>query len=459
MPKRKSLLLFFLLFSLLLAGCSPEATLPTALATLPQPTAVNTPLPGEPTWTPSPQPVNPTPTVNVAEPNPVQITELAHVQVQRELVVAIKFQNILPDALLRDVNYEILALDATGNRIAQESGVIPFLIPEQTMGLVRSFQLIAGVQAETVEVRFSAGTQDRNLKLQSPFEVINPAFFVDLNGAVMTGWLQNRDRQTYTEVEVNAIGYNAKGEIVGGGSILTEFVPAKDRIGVSIPVTVSEAPVLVEIYPWISTYSASLESGSWWKNIKVQDWDFIITGQGYVTGGAILTNITDQVLTGTYYIITVADAQDRVCAVSRGFIPMLLPGETLNFSPGILYPPTTAQAAKVDLIIVPGEFGEYPLAYNPLSITQSTLLLEEQEVPIVRTTVLNNLNASLSGTLVTVVLKNERGRIVGGGQALTGQILAGSTLQVDVPVGFIGNPENLTIAASVTLPTGVVIGE
>jgi len=30
---------------------------------------------------------------------------------------------------------------------------------------------------------------------------------------------------------------------------------------------------------------------------------------------------------------------------------------------------------------------------------------------------------------------------------------------VDVPVGFIGNPENLTIAASVTLPTGVVIGE
>ena len=459
MPKRKSLLLFFLLFSLLLVSCSPEATLPTALATLPKPTAVNTPLPGEPTWTPSPRPINPTPTVNVAEPNPVQITELAHVQVQRELVVAIKFQNILPDALLRDVNYEILALDATGNRIAQESGVIPFLIPEQTMGLVRSFQLIAGVQAETVEVRFSAGTQDRNLKLQSPFEVINPAFFVDLKGAMMTSWLQNRDKQTYTEVEVNAIGYNAKGEIVGGGSILTEFVPEKDRIGVSIPVTVSEAPVLVEIYPWISTYSASLESGSWWKNVKVQDWDFIITDQGYVAGGAILTNITDQVLTGTYYIITVADAQDRVCAVSRGFIPMLLPGETLNFSPGVLYPPTTAQAAKVDLIIVPGEFGEYPLAYNPLSITQSTLLLEEQEVPIVRMTVLNNLNASLSGTLVTVVLKNELGRIVGGGQALTGQILAGSTLQVDVPVGFIGNPENLTIAASVTLPTGVVIGE
>jgi hypothetical protein len=397
--------------------------------------------------------------VNVAEPNPVQITELAHVQVQRDLVVAIKFQNVLPDALLRDVNYEILALDAAGNRIAQEAGVIPFLIPQQTMGLARTFQLLAGMQTETVAVRFSAGTQDRDLKLQSPFEVINPAFFVDLNGAVMTGWLQNRDKQTYTEVEVNAIGYNAKGEIVGGGSLLTEFVPEEDRIGVSIPVTVSEAPVLVEIYPWISTYSTSLEGGSWWKNIKVEDWDFIITDEGYVAGGAILTNITDQVLTGTYYIITIADAQDRVCAVSRGFIPMLLPGETLNFSPGVLYPPTTANAAKVDLIIVPGEFGEYPLVYNPLSITQSALLLEEQEAPIVRTTVLNNLNASLSGTLVSIVLKNEDGRIIGGGQTLTGPVRAGSTLQVDVPVEFLGSPENLTIAASVTLPTGVVIGE
>ena len=119
MPKRNCSLLIFLLFNLLLAGCSPEATFPTALATLPQPTAVNTPLPGEPTWTPSPQPINPTPTVNVAEPNPVQITELAHVQGQRELVVAIKFQNILPDALLRDVNYAGVALDDVVNRIPQ----------------------------------------------------------------------------------------------------------------------------------------------------------------------------------------------------------------------------------------------------------------------------------------------------------------------------------------------------
>jgi len=194
------------------------------------------------------------------------------------------------------------------------------------------------------------------------------------------------------------------------------------------------------------------------ENVKVEAWDFITTDQNQVAGGAIITNITDQVLTGTYYIITVSDAQDRVCLVSRGFIHMLLPGETLNFSPGILYPPTTSTPTHVDLIIVPGEFGEYPLAYNPLSITRSELLLE-QEPPVARITVLNNLNASLSSVLVTLVLKDEDGKIVGGGQALSGLILTGSTLQVDVPVAYLGSPETLTISASVTLPTGVVIGQ
>jgi len=458
MFKHKHLLLSLLLLSFFLAGCSPKASLPTTSATLTQPTLPSTPLPGEPTWTPTALPINPTPTVNVAEPNPVQISELTHVQVEQQLVVVVKFQNILSSVLLRDVNYEILALDASGNRLAQEAGVIPILIPEQTMGLVRSFPLLAGEQAETVEVHFTAGSQDREQDYRSPFEVENPAFFVDLNGAVMTGWLRNLDKQTYTEVEVNAIGYNAKGEIVGGGNINAEFVPQEERIGVSIPVTVSEAPVRVELYPWISAYSASLEGGSWWKNIKVKNWDFIIDAEGKVAGGAVLTNITDQVLTGTYYIITVSDADDLVCLVTRGFIHMLLPGETLNFSPGILLPPTTSDPSHVDLIIVPGEFGEYPLAYNPLSITKSELLTEEEE-PAVRVTVLNNLNANLSSAQVMVILRDERGRIVGGGQVLTSTVLAGSSLQVDVPVAYLGSPETLTISASVTLPPGVIIGQ
>lgn len=79
-----------------------------------------------------------------------------------------------------------LALDDVGNHAALGSRRDPFLIPQQTMGLVRSFQLQAGVQAGLNRVRFSADTQDRDLKFQSPFDVINPAFFVDLNGAVMT---------------------------------------------------------------------------------------------------------------------------------------------------------------------------------------------------------------------------------------------------------------------------------
>ncbi len=59
-------------------------------------------------------------------------------QLESRLVVAAKFQNTLQDAVLRDVRYEVLVLDANGSRLAQEFGAIPWLLPRQTSALVRA---------------------------------------------------------------------------------------------------------------------------------------------------------------------------------------------------------------------------------------------------------------------------------------------------------------------------------
>ena len=158
-------------------------------------------------------------------------------------------------------------------------------------------------QQVSQELRFTGGAPDAKLKLQQPFTIADPAFIVDEASAQLTGWLSNADEVTYTEVSINAIAYNAKGEIVGGGSGYMEFVPSKDTIGVSVPATVTEAPTRVEIYPSLSAYSASLPGGKWWNNIKVEDWSFVTTSSGQLAGGAVLTNITDRVLTGTFYIL------------------------------------------------------------------------------------------------------------------------------------------------------------
>ena len=109
---------------LILALCAASAPKITPAAPTPS-LAPNTPQPGEPTWTPSPVPFSPTATINFETPNPVQISELQQVQLNHQLVVAAKFQNRLENAALRDVQYELLVLDANGSRLAQEFGAIP----------------------------------------------------------------------------------------------------------------------------------------------------------------------------------------------------------------------------------------------------------------------------------------------------------------------------------------------
>ena len=458
----RGILLVSLVLSFLATACAPlksifraSSTAETNLTSNPLPA---TPLPGEPTWTPSPIPFNPTATINFETPNPVQISELQHVQLDNRLVVAAKFRNTLENAVLRDVQYEVLVLDANGSRLAREFGGIPWLLPRQTSALVREFDLLVGAEAASVELRFTGGAADPKLKLRQPFAVTIPAFIVDQETAQLTGWLHNADDLTYTEVSINAVAYNAKGEIVGGGNGYMEFVPPKDTVGVSVPAIVTEAPTRVEIYPMLSAYSASLPGGKWWNNIKVEDWNFVTTSGSQLAGGAVLTNITNRVLTGTYYIITVSDAEGRVCLVAKDFINMILPGETLNFSPGVLLLPKTAAASKVDLLIVPGEFGEYALAYNPLSTSQPVLDVEGEN-SLVRVNVLNNLNAGISTVLVTVLIENQQGKIVGGGQLLTDRVPPNGSLRVAVPVVFLGDPETLTVHTSATLPVSAIIGQ
>ncbi len=96
-------------------------------------------------------PFNPTATINFEAPNPVQISDLQHVQLENHLVAAAKFQNTLEDAALRDVQYEVLVLDANGSRLAQEPGLTS-ASPRQTSALVREFDLLAGAQAASVEL-------------------------------------------------------------------------------------------------------------------------------------------------------------------------------------------------------------------------------------------------------------------------------------------------------------------
>lgn len=459
MKRKNTLILIGLAILLGLSACGgfapsdPTATPVPPTATLIQPTVIL--VDGTPQVVV--EPLNPTPTPDLVNPNPVRITELEYVQNGYQLQIVAKLFNSLTDAILRDVQVEVLALDSSGNRLAQEIRTVRYLFPRETTGLVQDFELLPGLQTATVEVRVKEGIKDRQLRYSQPLVVKNTSWVEAAEGIRLTGWINNSDPYTYSNVELNAIAYNASGLIIGGGRGMIDFVPQEDRTGISIlaDIKADQEIALVEIYPWITAQSASLEGGTWWENIEVKQWNFIADDYQHVSGGAQLRNLTDRLLTETYYLLTVTDAADKVCLAEQGYIDLIWPEQDLVFSPGVLDLPVDCVAQQVDMIIVPGEFGQFQLGYDPLE-AGTPVISETGDSASVN--VINNLNADVSNAVVYVVITDATGKIVGGGSIQSGSIRANSSITVQVPVTFLGKLEDLKLKASASLPLDVTLG-
>ena len=425
---------------------------------------------GDPTATPQPffpataevtkdslVPINPTPTPDLTNPNPVRITELEYLQEDSQVLIMAKLYNTLDDAILRDIQLEVLALDASGNRLAQQHTSFRYLFPNETTSLVQEFELNSGLEITGVEVRVVDGLIDRTLKYKQPLTVKNISAFRVGNDYTVTGWLNNADPYTYTQVLLNAVAYNTTGQIVGGGQTIFDFVPEKDQVGFSIPVNSRRGETVdhVDVSPWITSYSASLEGGNWWNSISNDDWNFAIDQYNQITGGAVLKNATDQILTETLTILTVSDESDQVCFANNAYFDVIWPTETVIYSINPTRLPDSCQGKKVDLVVVPGEFGQSVSDFNPLLASQAAFTDKDT----VKVSVINNLNASVSHARIYVILRNNAGQIVGGGFQTTELIRSGSSTSIDVSVAYLGNQEELSVDAFATLPADVEFGQ
>ena len=425
---------------------------------------------GDPTATPEPffpataevtqdplLPINPTPTPDLVNPNPVRITELEYLQEDTQVLVMAKLFNTLEDAILRDVQLEVLALDATGSRLAQQRTSFRYLFPNETTSLVQEFEINSGLVITGVEVRVVDGLIDRTLKYQQPLTIQNTSAFRVGNNYNVTGWISNTDAYTYTQVLLNAVAYNDAGQIVGGGQSLFDFIPEEDQVGFSVLVNSRQGEVVdhVDVSPWITSYSASLEGGNWWNAVSSEDWNFAVDQYNQITGGAVLKNETERVLSETFIILTVSDENNSVCFASNSYYDVIWPNETVVYAVTPTGLPDACLGKKVDLVVVPGEFGISPVDFNPLLASQAAFTDQDT----VSVSVVNNLNTSISHARVYVILRDSAGRIVGGGYQTTQLIRSGSSTSVTVPVAYLGDQESLTISVFATLPADVEFGQ
>ncbi|MEA4812825.1 MAG: hypothetical protein VB108_09680 [Anaerolineaceae bacterium] len=403
------------------------------------------------------QPANPTASPNFEIANPVQVSELQFFQHGYEVQVLAKLQNTLHDALLRDISYQIMLLDSEGNRLAEQNGAVKYLFARETTGIVSKIDLMPGMVAASLQMQITGGKQERGLRYKQPFALQESRAITMPNGQTATARLENADPATYAQVSLNAIAYNQQGEIICGGNKPQEFVPSKSKIGVSVPlINCPEIPSIVDFYAFLTPYSSSLPDGNWQKNIKLINWGFIVDEHNRVSGGAELQNLTDRTLTHNYFMLTVYNSAGQVCLAENVSLDALWPHEEAAFSPGILDLPLNCEAKTVDLKVLPGEFGQNPLAYNPL-VVSNVALVKEETGTVAKLRVVNNLNADISSASTVVILKNASGKIVGGGLQMTGNIPANGMLETSIALAYAGSLDDITLSASASIPDGVII--
>jgi len=380
----------------------------------------------------------------------VLLDDHTFIQDETTLVTVFLLQNTAPQSTLEDVKYTVYAYNASGAQVGNDTGYIQFFFPNQIIGVVNEIWLDEGVSVDSVSVDCIIGDTNVYNDFDYPFVVENSKYYSGDSGNYITGVIKNNADQIYTDLRVNAVAYNANDLVIGGGYTYVDFIPNKDQVGVSVRATLLEEPTRVELYPIFSAFSMPIDDGKWRNNIELTNFGFIQDGTE-VGGGFLIKNVSNQILVNSQYYITIYDADGYVCAAESGYIDLLWPGETLGYSPGSIFIPEQSKPSKVDVIILPGEFGEHELTANPLTV-ENVKFVEHDDWPSVTATLVNSLDQSITNPEVYVLLYNADGEIVGGGISYPDDLAAKGSMEIEIFVIWIaeGAPAKIEVYPTIT---------
>ncbi len=438
--KSKLIIAFIVAFPLIITSACNGSLDPTTTQTKPdlnhtQETAAEEPISTEP---------------SASDQGLVLLENHTFIQDETTLVTVFLLQNTSPQSTLEDVEYTVYAHDASGAQVGNDIGYIQFIFPDQIIGVVNEIRLDEGISVDSVSVDWVIGDTNVYDDFDYPFVVENSKYYSGDSGDYITGVIKNTDYQIYTDLRVNAVAYDANDVVIGGGYTYVDFIPNKDQVGVSIRATLLEEPARVEIYPAFSAFSMPIDDGKWRNNIELIDFGFV-QNETEVGGGFLIKNISDQILTNSQYYITIYDADGYVCAAESGYIDLLWPGETLGYSPSSIFVPDESKPSKVDVIILPGEFGEHELTANPLSV-ENVKFVEHDDWPSVTATLVNSLDQGITKPEVYVLLYNADDEIIGGGTSYPDDLAANDSVEIEIFVVWIfkGVPAKIEVYPTIT---------
>lgn len=180
--------------------------------------------------------------------HPLAVTKAGFGQSGTSVGLAVLVQNANAAFAIQGTRLDLTAFDAAGKAQAARSGIIAVVLPSQVRTIGVQVDVPAGVKIARIEAKASGGQYLPVVKQSPSFGVENVAYSAGSPGKV-TGAVVSPFPTGFSNVYVGAVAYDAKGEIVGGGGLTVDSVPANGRKNVEVPVTTSSPPARVELYP------------------------------------------------------------------------------------------------------------------------------------------------------------------------------------------------------------------
>ncbi len=458
-------LLFATCVLLLLVGCaSPTQKVSDALTDTPSaPQAVSRssekptvpPHTEEVTVAPSTEPAA-TPTKTRSEPTPtaqVQSLEIGAIGYgldSRSLGYAFIVTNPNLGHAVEQSQYQVAAYAEDGTVLKTDSGYITLLLPGERLGVADNMYLPEDAPPiDRVDVQLKPGKFEP-MEQVSGFSSDLETFLAGDYSQYVTATIHSPFRQDMTNILASAVAYNDADEIIGGGYTFVDFVPADDRAAVSIRVTVSEAPVRLEVY-------ATFSSLSFWgdeSQVEGESLQLGVAGFGQrrsSVGYAFMVtnpNLGYAVERSNYQVAGYA-ADGTVLATDSGYIELLLPGQELGIAGDIYLSSNDVTIDRLEVQIKPGSY--VAAEEQPTFTTERATYIPGDYSQKVTAIVHNPYLKDISDIEAYAVAYGDDGEIIGGGYTYVDFVPAEGQTAVDISVTVSGTPASVEVYAAISI--------
>lgn len=358
-----------------------------------------------------------------------------------EVIFTVQNTGISP---LLNSKYVVKAYSSTGTLLASQEGLIDVVYPGE-------------IQARTVELEYSGSQKISKavVSIEQGFSAVPPLpdnpvtaekarYYNGQNEDYVTAVIHNAIDQTIENVPAVAVGYDANGNIIGGGSALIQFVPAQGKTGVMIDYEGTKDPAAVEVYVYVSDASRFRPADD---NGPLE---LIAQGYGEVNnilkaGYMVRNNSSDRVIETTGFQMIAYDSDGYVLDVKSPIMGDIFPQQETLYRVDF-HLPDPSEVASVEMQMLTGIEAPSSVSENPFSVEDVTVAGYEKRFQVTGV-VTSSLDHDVRDLGVNTVAYDAQGNIVGMGYQYVDNFPANGRKTVKVETDVWGEPDRFEMWA------------